>query len=131
MGTSDNTLSITQNGRKGKLPRLPFLNMKNEVLGPAYELSLVFTTPEHTHELNKTHRGKDYPTDILSFPLSENSGEIFIDMETAKTEAAKFGRELENFIGFLFIHGLFHLKGLDHGSTMEKAEKEVREVFGI
>ncbi len=116
---------------KGKLPRLPFVEMKNTVLGPSYELSLVFIGKRLSKKLNKTHRGKDAPTDILSFALGKNSGEIFIDISTAKKEAGRFDRKLQNFIGFLFIHGLFHLKGLDHGSTMDKEEEKIRRIFGI
>jgi ssRNA-specific RNase YbeY (16S rRNA maturation enzyme) len=48
-----------------------------------------------------------------------------------KLEAKKFDREYENFLGFLFIHGLVHLKGYDHGSTMESIEIQFRKQFGI
>ena len=105
--------------------------MKNKVLGDKYDLSLVFIGSDLSKKLNKTHRGKNAPTDILSFPLTKNSGEIFIDTSTAAKEAKQFNRKTENFIGFLFIHGLVHLKGLDHGSTMEEAEEKIRRIFGI
>ena len=71
------------------------------------------------------------PTDILSFPLSDNFGEMYINIEMTKLEAKKFERTYENFLGFLFIHGLVHLKGLDHGSTMESIEARFRKKFGI
>lgn len=105
--------------------------MKNEILGKDYDLSWAFITPERMRELNNTYRKIDKATDILSFPLSENAGEIYLCEEEAHVEAIKFEREYENFLGFLFIHGLVHLKGYDHGSTMESIETSFRKKFGI
>jgi len=68
-----------KNTTKGKLPRLPFEHMKDEVLGKNYDLSLVFIGDKLSRKLNKLSRKKDYPTNILSFPLSKNAGEIFIN----------------------------------------------------
>jgi rRNA maturation RNase YbeY len=127
---TDNGFSI-KNMTKGRLPSLPFSDIKNAVLGQEYELSLVFAPSSLSHKLNKTYRDKDKPTNVLSFPLSKNSGEIFIDTTKAKTEAVKFNRNFKNYIGLLFIHGLFHLKGLDHGSTMDKEEEKIRALFNI
>lgn len=120
-----------KNTTKGKLPRLPFVHMKDAVLGEKYELSLLFVGDKKARELNKKYRGKTYAPNILSFPLSKTSGEIVINPNTAKKEAKDFDRTFENFIGFLFIHGLVHLKGFDHGSRMEKAETKIRKKFRI
>ncbi len=119
------------NTTKGKPPRLPFVDMKNAVLGEDYSLELTFCSPKQIQELNKRYRNIDKPTDILSFPLSEKEGEMFICLSESRKEAKKFEREFENFIGFLFIHGLTHLKGLDHGSTMERTERAIRLKFHI
>lgn len=108
-----------------------FDQIKKVILGSKYELSLVFTTPVKIKELNKIYRNINKPTDILSFPLSKNTGEIFICKSVAKKEMVKFGRSYENFLTFLFIHGLVHLKGYDHGSKMEKLEKRFRQKFDI
>lgn len=109
------------NSTKGRYPRLPFTQIKNRVLGKNYELSLVFCGNVLSRRLNRTYRNKDYPTNVLSFSLSENSGEIFINL-----------RRLKGFsIGNLYVHGLFHLKGLDHGATMEQAEEKIRKEFRI
>ena len=83
------------------------------------------------HELNRTYRQLDKATDILSFPLSEKEGEIYICKSEADKEAPKFGRNSENFILFLYIHGLVQLKGFDHSSTMESIEAGIRKTFGI
>ena len=124
------SLTIT-NTTKGKLPRLPFLKMTNAVLGPEYDCSLVIVSPKKSRELNRIYREKDSSTNILSFPLSEDEGEIFLDLKKARTECKLFDRSYTNFVAFLFIHGLFHLKGLDHGAKMENAEKKIRTLFKI
>lgn len=123
-------LTIT-NTTKGKLPRLPFAKMADAVLGKEYDCSLVIVGSKKSQELNREYRGKDNPTNILSFPLDKNEGEIFLDLKKARADAVNFDRSYTNFIGFLFIHGLLHLKGLDHGAKMENAEKKVREIFKI
>lgn len=116
---------------KGKLPSLPFERMKDAVLGSNYELSVVVCDLNLIHQLNRDRRGKDAPTDILSFPLSDTEGEIFLNLDECRKQAPLFDRQYENFIGFLFIHGLVHLKGLDHGSRMENEEQKFRKEFGI
>ncbi len=108
-----------------------FEKIKIAVLGPDYELSLVFTSAAKIKDLNRIYRNLDQPTDILSFPLSQTSGEIFICRSEAKKEMVKFDRPRENFLAFLFIHGLVHLKGFDHGPKMEKVEEKFRQEFGI
>jgi len=105
--------------------------MADVVLGAEYEGSLVIISSRKSRELNRTYRGKDNSTNILSFPLDKNEGEIFLDLKKARSEAPLFGRSYTNFIGYLFIHGLLHLKGLDHGTKMENAEKKIRTIFKI
>jgi probable rRNA maturation factor len=122
--------SIT-NKTRSKIPRLPFNDIKEAVLGESYELSLVFIGEKKSRELNKTYREKDKVANVLSFPLTENSGEIFISPAEARLHAPEFGKNFADFVGYLFIHGLFHLKGMEHGSTMEKAEKKVCEKFSL
>ena len=120
-----------KNTTKGKLPSLPFADILNEVLGEKYELSLVFIGKKKSRSLNKEWRDKDKATNILSFPLSKTEGEIFINLATAREQSSKFDRGYTNFIAFLFIHGLHHLKGYKHGSTMEKKETIIRDKFNI
>ena len=126
----DSFFAITQK-TKGKLPRLPFELIKNEILGKKYDLSVVFIGDKRSQTLNKTHRNKNKPTNVLSFPLSKNEGEIFINTNQCKKDASSFDMNYENFVGYIFIHGLLHLKGLEHGSTMEKAETKVCKKFKI
>ncbi len=119
------------NKTKYPTPKIPFEEIKNSVLGQAYELSLVFVLEKESHALNLQYRQKDKPTNILSFPLDKETGEIFICLPYAKKEAPSFEREFTNYIAFLFIHGLIHLKGLDHGSIMEAEEEKIRKLFAI
>lgn len=109
--------------------RLPFVDIKNAVLGKKYDLSLVFIGSTLSRRLNREYRGKDKPANVLSFPLSKESGEIFIDIKEATKQAPSFGATAPKFIGQLFIHGLCHLKGFNHGSRMEKEEEKIREKF--
>lgn len=124
------TFTLT-NVTKAKLPRLAFADMKDAILGPNYTLDFSIVDTETIHHLNRTTRGIDAPTDILSFPLSDTEGEIYLNPEYTEIEAKKFNRDYDNFVGFLFIHGLVHLKGFDHGSTMERIEAKFRKQFGI
>jgi probable rRNA maturation factor len=125
------SLTNKTKGNLAILKGLPFVQIKDAVLGKDYELSLVFVTPKEVARLNTTYRNKPLATDILSFPLDKNSGEIFMNMEEVKKESKKFERELKNFIQFLFIHGCVHLKGFTHGSRMESEERKFRKEFGV
>ncbi len=108
-----------------------FQQIKDKILGKEYDLSWAFISLREIQRLNLTYRNINKPTDILSFPISENAGELYICLSEAKKEAKNFDREYENFVDFLFIHGCVHLKGYDHGSTMERIEAKLRKEFGI
>ena len=122
--------SIT-NKTKGKLPRLPFLEMKEAVLGKRYDLSLVFIGETRSRTLTNTYRKKDKVSNVLSFAIDETSGEIFITPSVAKREARHFDKTTKNHMGYLFIHGLLHLKGYSHGSRMESKEKALSKRFSV
>lgn len=127
---SDINFNIT-NTTKSKLPDFDFEKMKNAVLGKKYELSVIIIGKKEIQKLNREYRDINKPTDILSFPLSDDFGEIYINPEMTRIEAKKFDRDYDNFFAFLFIHGLVHLKGFDHGSTMENIEAQFRKKFHI
>ena len=120
MSKQNSLIAIQQ---KGKVPSLSFVAIAEAILGKKYELSIVFATKKESQDLNNTYRGKNYPTNVLSFPLSKNAGEIVMHLPTAKKESANFDMPYADFVGYLFIHGLLHLKGFDHGSTMEQRER--------
>jgi probable rRNA maturation factor len=124
----DNNFSIT-NKTKSKPKSLLFVRIKDDVLGKDYELSLVFIGSVKSRTLNKEYRKKDKSTNILTFPLSKTEGEIFITPEVAKRDARKFDMKESDFITYLFIHGLLHLKGFKHGDKMEKEEKKLKKKY--
>lgn len=91
-----------------------------------YEISLLITNDETIHQLNKEYRQKDKPTDVLSFPMEDDImlGDIVISLDTTKNQAQERDIGLEREIAFLFIHGLLHLLGYDHETSVED-EKEM------
>jgi rRNA maturation RNase YbeY len=117
------------NNTKGHLPRCPFVSIKNKILGEDYEFGLSLLTPAKQKAINLKYRGKNETTNILSFPLSDNSGEITIDPIKVKKDAPLFNMSYTQFFKYLLIHGCLHLKGYDHGAIMEKEEKKYLKMF--
>lgn len=113
------------------IPKVAFKAIKEEVLGKDYVLNVIITTSARIKKLNTIYRDKEVATDILSFPISDTEGEIYISPKETKKEAKNFDRSYENFFSFLFIHGCVHLKGHDHSSTMEAIEVKIRNKFRI
>ena len=93
------------------------------------EISILLTDNKSMQILNNDYREKDKPTNVLSFPISDTEGEIFINLETKKQEAGKFEMSFKKYIGYLVIHGALHLKGLDHGDEMDKLEDKFLKKF--
>lgn len=112
-------------------PKLPYEKMCEAVLGTHYELSLTFVGSVRARALNKAHRKATYVPNVLSFPLASHAGEIYIAPSVAVKEASKYGLSPRGYVGYLFIHGLLHLKGYPHGATMEKAEKKYSAQFSL
>ncbi len=117
------------NHAKGKLPSLPFVLIKEDILGKSYSLSIAFISKEKSKKLNNTYRKKNKPTNILSFPLSKKEGEILICPEVVKKELKKFRKTYRELLGFLVIHGCLHLKGMEHSSTMERREEKYDQKY--
>jgi probable rRNA maturation factor len=105
--------------------------MKDAIMGKRYEATLTFIGETRARSLNQAYRQKDYVPNVLSFPLTDSVGEVYISPAVAKREAKKFNLSVDGYIAFLFIHGLLHLKGLDHGDTMEKQERKYLKQFRI
>jgi len=126
----DNGFTIT-NKTKGTptLVGVPFVSIKNKILGKNYELSLSLLTSQKQKQINLKYRGKNETTNILSFPLSKTSGEITIDPIKVKKGASLFSMTYPQFFKYLFIHGCLHLKGFEHSSIMDKEEKKYLRIF--
>lgn len=111
-------------------PPLPFEHIKNTILGHSYELSIVLIDNIRAQELSGTYKNKAYDANVLSFPLSQNTGEIFLNLEQARNEAVSFEHAQDEHVAFLLIHGCLHLHGLEHGDEMEAAEDKYMVEFG-
>jgi len=94
------------------------------------ELSIVFTDDAAMRKLNAKWRGKDAPTNVLSFPQAalHNSGQLLGDVilsaETVHREAALADKPLEDHMAHLIIHGFLHLVGYDHEAEAEAEKME-------
>ena len=96
---------------------------------PDSEISVLLTNDANIRDLNRTHRGKDKPTDVLSFPADDTEmlGDIAISVETARRQAAEYDAPLQNEVYRLLIHGLLHVLGHDHHEPAERATMEAEE----
>lgn len=111
-----------KNTTKKSLPTFKWESLKDSILGKNYDLSLIFCGRSKSKKLNTLYRGKNYSTNILSFPVSETMGEIFIDLDTVASESKSNLQPFNDRLIYIYIHGLLHLSGLDHGKKMEDLE---------
>ncbi len=130
MTTADRNLSISRTTKDG-VPPLPFSSLKADALGKHYDLSIVFIGDKRARSLNRTYRKKDYVPNVLSFPLDDAHGEIFVDLRQAKREHRARGESFEYFVALLVVHGMLHLKGMMHGGRMEELEARILARNGI
>jgi len=119
---------LKQTNLRSPLSSKKLEEIKNKILGNKYELSVVLLDNKESKKINKKIRNKNYPANVLSFPLEKIAGEIFLDLETKK-EAPKFDMNYKKYLTYLFIHGCLHLKGFDHGDEMEKLEDKYLKKF--
>jgi probable rRNA maturation factor len=103
---------------------MEFEKIKQEILGKDYSLSIAYVSAKKSREINKKYRNKDKPTNVLSFALDKNFGELVLCKSVIRKELKKFGRNFEELLGFLVIHGMLHLKGMEHSSRMERLERK-------
>lgn len=96
------------------------------------EANIIFVDINEIHEINRTYRKIDRPTDVISFALEDNFdvcmedfrvlGDIYICTEKIKEQALEYGHTELREMAFLIVHGLLHLLGYDH---MNKEDEEV------
>ena len=110
--------------------------VESALANPRLTASLLFTSDEEVHALNREWRGKDRPTNVLSFPMLEREdllalapegppemlGDLALAHETCAREAAEKGITLADHATHLLIHGFLHLAGHDHVDSDEQAE---------
>jgi probable rRNA maturation factor len=133
--------------RKLSLDLSCFISFADSLLDTVEEsrektIAIAFVSDRRMKELNSFFRGKDFTTDVLSFPHvpdeldpdTTNLGDIVISAEQAQRQAAENGLTLENEIKQLILHGLLHLCGYDHDADdgeMNTRELELRDRLGI
>ena len=101
------------------------------------DISYIFCSDDKILEVNKEYLHHDYFTDIITFDYTENkviSGDIFISLDTVRSNAEKFGTAYENELYRVIIHGILHLCGLDDKAPgaraiMEKHENEALQLL--
>ena len=96
----------------------------------------LITSDAELRRLNRDFRGKDYPTDVLSFPSETHAilGDIAISHHQARSHSRVFGHPPETEVRILMLHGVLHLLGMDHesdGGRMARAEKRWRARLGL
>ena len=119
----------------------------------AIEISLMLTGQEQIQSLNRDYRGKDQPTDVLSFAMRETKendesmpfigppdgilhlGEVIISYQQAIIQAKERGHSLKRELATLIIHGVLHILGYDHekaemGPAMAAREKAIFNLLG-
>lgn len=112
-----------------------------EGLEEGTELSVTFLDDQAIQQINHDYRGKDQPTDVISFALEEevegegaifgaddmprHLGDLLISVETAQRQAQEYGHSVERELGFLALHGFLHLLGYDH-----MTENDEKKMFG-
>ena len=101
------------------------------------EISVLICDGPVICELNKTYRGVDAPTDVLSFALNEGEddvpeevaelGDIIINLDRAEEQAYEYGHSREREVAYLAVHGFLHILGYDHYEPEEKADMRAAE----
>jgi probable rRNA maturation factor len=134
-------LSLNLSGKIYDIDKKVLLDVSNEAflyLGEDFEANLRFVSEAEIKKLNKTFRGLDSVTDILSFKLedTESGGDIAICYKKLVHEAQEWDMSITNAAAFLLVHGILHLSGYDHMDEaervkMEKAEEEILLKKGI
>jgi metalloprotein, YbeY/UPF0054 family len=118
---------------RGEEDLFPVLGVISQVLDKnfsAQEITLVLSDDEEVRSLNKTFRGQDKPTNVLSFPSDEGKslGDIILAYETVCREAKEGNIPLVHHTLHLIIHGFLHLLGYDHEKDEEALQMESLEV---
>jgi probable rRNA maturation factor len=108
------------------LERLAERALEAEGVAAPAELSILLADDPTVHELNRTYRDTDAPTDVLSFAQDEGDafarpegaarhlGDVVISVDTARRQAAEYMVTLQDEVSHLLVHGVLHLLGYDH-----------------
>ena len=126
--------SSLSNSALSKAGLTRFLNRARFGVGLEGEVDVLLADDSTLQRLNRAFRGKNKPTDVLSFPAPKeiartHAGDLAVSLETAARQAATYGHDLRDEVRILVLHGLLHLSGLDHETDdgeMAAREAELR-----
>ncbi|ASF29483.1 MULTISPECIES: rRNA maturation RNase YbeY [Bacillus amyloliquefaciens group] len=146
----DETNSVSADALQEVEKLLQFAAEKEGVQDQA-EVSITIVTNDEIREINRDYRGKDTPTDVISFALEEEGedeveivgadmppvlGDIIISADRTKEQAEEYGHSFMRELGFLAVHGFLHLLGYDHMTKEEEEEmfskqKDLLDEYGL
>lgn len=146
----DETKDVTEEQIE-TLRRLIHFAAEQEGIGAEAEMSVTFVDNARIQEINYEYRGKDQPTDVISFAMEEMGegeleivnedmprvlGDIIISIPKTKEQAEEYGHSFIRELGFLTVHGLLHLLGYDHMTEEDEAimftkQKNILDGFGL
>ena len=137
--SSDSGPTVLFHTRTGGLSRadlVRFAARLRKALGRGRGFCGLITSDAELRRLNRDFRGKDYPTDVLSFPSAgpDALGEMAISIDRARAQAGEFGHTVGEELRILMLHGMLHLTGMDHerdNGEMERQELRWRRRLGL
>ena len=116
-----------------------FVTRAKRSAGLRGSVTVLVTTSRELRRLNQRFRGKDTPTDVLSFPAAHLAakgfaGDVAISADIASQNARRLGHSAAEEIKILALHGVLHLSGYDHeadNGTMARREEKLRKQLGL
>jgi probable rRNA maturation factor len=116
-----------------------FVQAARKAAGVKGAISVLLTSNRQMRQLNRCFRGKDKPTDVISFPAppalsTKIAGDLAISVDIALANARELGHSAEDEIRVLILHGLLHLAGYDHeidDGKMSRKESRLRKQLGL
>ncbi|CAF1798572.1 rRNA maturation RNase YbeY [Bacillus subtilis] len=146
----DETGSVSEEMLK-EVENLLQFSAEREGVQDQAEVSVTIVSNDDIHQINKEYRGKDAPTDVISFALEEEGegeieivgaemppvlGDIIISADRTREQAEEYNHSFKRELGFLAVHGFLHLLGYDHMTKEEEEEmftkqKELLDAYGL
>ena len=143
---------LVRTAMRSAIRRAIFNTLVYEGVEGKFEVSVTFVDNEEIRVLNREHRSKDAPTDVLSFPMFDFAagevpvypkneslplGDVVLSLERARVQAAEIGHSTMREVVFLCIHSTLHLLGYDHelspddDEDMQRRQREIMKILGL